>query len=261
MSGNERRPLSWLDARSILERLGPDATRDVVLVGGQALNFWQSQLDDFAPELREGPPLTSSDIDFCGGKDAVCLFAVRLQGKALFPSIDEPTPNTGLVLFVDAQGEERTIDFIDQPYGLTAKEVRSWAIPARPVDDAGNPSQLSLHVMHPVHCMISRVKNTMELPGYRNAHALRQLKVSVVCARAFMLSLLNAGEGGAEAVMALAERIYKFCHDDSAGRRVTAEFGADPFEAVPGGDERLPEQFRQLRLPQMLDWLAKRRAR
>lgn len=162
MSGSSARALSWLDVQSILEKLGPDVTREVVLVGGQALNFWQSQLADNAPELRAGPPLTSADIDFCGGKDAVRLFAERLDGQALFASMDEATPSTGLVLFVDSKGERHKIDFIDQPYGLTTAEVRAWAIPARLVDDSGGPSPLSLLVMHPVHCVFSRVKNTME---------------------------------------------------------------------------------------------------
>lgn len=89
---------------------------------------------------------------------------------------------------------------------------------------------------------------------------MRQMRVSVVCARAFMTELLNSGAGGAEAVMALAERIYKFCHYDQAGRAVKARHGVDPFAAIPAGDERLPEKFRQIRFPQLEEWLAKRRA-
>ena len=39
----------------------------VVLVGGQALNYWVDRYRDRAPELEAEWPFTSEDVDFYGG--------------------------------------------------------------------------------------------------------------------------------------------------------------------------------------------------
>lgn len=260
-SGSPGSELAWGDLRPILEKLRDQLSdKSVILVGGQALNFWQSRYAS-TPELRGTPPLTSKDIDFCGDRNAVSIFAARLGGRALFPSFGDATPSTGMVFFADSAGTERKIDFIDQPHGLTVKEVANTAIRAELEEDDGTPSGLSIWVMHPIRCMISRVCNTMDLPGYSTPHALLQLRLSVVCSRAFLQELLGSGKDGASAVTDLAERIFHFCHDEDTGRRVKKEFGIDPFEAIPIEDLRLPEKFRTLRFPQMQQWLEARRSR
>jgi hypothetical protein len=119
LSSRERKPsadrrarLSYADIKPVLARLG-DLTEDIVLVGGQAVGFWADVYSgrDSAPASLV--PLASKDIDFCGDVRAVRICAERLAGRSRLPSMDDHTPNTGVVTFVDTHGIERTIDFID----------------------------------------------------------------------------------------------------------------------------------------------------
>lgn len=252
--------LGYIDIKPILARLGDLATSKLVLVGGQAVNFWvdyylrRGRLAD----LGDRAPLTSKDIDFCADRKDVARCAVLLNGEYRVATIDDHTPSVGLVSFVDDQGIKRVIDFIDSPYGLTAAEVRRTAQQIVLLDDQDQPTGESFLVMHPVWCMKSRVSNTMGLPGYATPHALRQLRASVACAREFLTDLLTAGKS--RAVLKLNERIFSFCHWTDAGRTVQLVHGIDPFNAVLV-DPRLPEVFLKQRYPQMVGWLNARRER
>jgi len=227
-----------------------------VLVGGQAVAFWA---DYYAPRdeaLSHLAPMASKDIDFCGDLRAARACATRLAGRALAPTIDDVTPSTAAVVFVDDNGAERTIDFIDQPYGLDGREVYRLALPIRLLDDAGRPTEQAFRVMHPVLVLESRVHNCMSLPGYQTPHAIDQLCASVPCAREFVRDVI--GTGRTREALVLFERIFRFCLRDLDGRAVHAKLGVDPFDAVQP-DERLPERFRSHLFPQMRRLLAARR--
>ena len=257
-STERRRALSYADVKPVLERLG-DLTEEIVLVGGQAVSFWADFYAAQVPALARLVPLTTTDIDFVGDRRAVSVCAERLDGTAKLPDFDDHTPNTGMVKFIDAAGDEQNIDFVDQPHGLTEREVHRTAVPVRILDDRGRPTSVTFRVMQPVLVMESRVHNTMGLPGYGSAHSLRQLRVSVTCAREYLRGLLDAGE--VRAVLKLSERIFTFCLRDRHGREVDAKHGVDPFDAVVADDDRLPPRFRETRYPQMQRDLAARRAK
>jgi len=228
-----------------------------VLVGGQAVGFWA---DYYAPRdetLSRLVPLASKDIDFCGDLRAVRTSASRLGGRAVAPTMDDVTPSAGIVAFVDERGAERTIDFIDQPYGLDAREVHRTALPIRLSEGAEDSAPTRFWVMSPVLVMESRVHNSMSLPGYQTPHALDQLRASVPCAREFIRDVI--GTGRIREALVLIERVFRFCMRDCDGRSVQAKLGVDPFGAVLP-DERLPPRFRSHRFPQMCRLLAARRA-
>ena len=81
-------------------------------MGGQAVNFWASYYERRVPELARDAPYTSKDIDFCGDRRAVRLCAERLGGVARLPGLDDATPNSGTVVYLDAAGIERTLDVV-----------------------------------------------------------------------------------------------------------------------------------------------------
>jgi len=107
--------------------------------------------------------------------------------------------------------------------------------------------------------MESRVLNTMGLPGYASPSALKQLRVSVACAREFIRYLIESDH--VRAALKLNERVFSFALSNRHGRLVDARHGVDPFDAVVADDERLPARFRETRFPQMQRELAARRAR
>ncbi|HET8536594.1 MAG TPA: hypothetical protein VFL73_05385 [Solirubrobacteraceae bacterium] len=257
-------PLRFEEVQRTLRLLQP-AVRDhrIVLVGGQAVSFWQRYLQrgSLDPELRK--PLTSKDIDFEGSARAVRRAADLLSGVPRFPDADHvSSPNTGIVIFSDADGVTREIDFIEQPLGLSARDVRDTAVAIDVKADDGSP--IRLLVMHPERCMESRVYNAQVL-GKTGPLAMRQLRVSVICAREWSRYILDdetvAAEERVRAVLRLNERIFRKCRDDRRFRTLYLDGRGDPMQAILADDTRLPQRFRERRYPDMLAIVADRRRR
>jgi hypothetical protein len=252
--------LSYLDIRPILAKVG-DLDRNLVLVGGQAVNFWASYYGRRLPEMATGAPFTSKDIDFCGDQHTVQTCAERLQGKARLATFDDATPNSGTIVFVDAAGITRTLDVVSAPFGLNAEEVHSTALPVQILDDAGVITGVTFYVMHPVLSMESRVHNVVGLSAsYDTEQGRKQLQASILCAREFLRDVLTGAMDAEEpvrSVLKLNERIFRFALRDRDAKELYRLRGTDPSDAITD-DERLPEAFRTKRLPQMRAELAAR---
>jgi hypothetical protein len=243
--------LSYLDVRPILVKVA-DLERDLVLVGGQAVNFWAFFYERRVPELAVGSPFTSKDIDFCGDQRAVRICAERLQGRARLATFDDATPNSGTVVFVDGAGVTRTLDVVSAPFGLSADEVHATALPVQILDDSGTTTGVTFFVMHPVLSMESRVHNVVGLAAMYDTEQGRK--------REFLRDVLDGFMEAADpvhAVLKLNERVFRFSHRDRDARELHRKGGTDPADAILD-DERLPEPFRTKRLPQMRAELAAR---
>jgi hypothetical protein len=252
--------LGYNDIRPTLAKIA-DLGRDLVLVGGQAVNFWAAAYEDREPTLAREAPFTSKDIDFCGDQRSVRLCAERLGGTPCVASFDDATPNSGTVMFADSLGIERTLDVVSAPFGLDGTEVHATALPVEILDSAGAPTGISFYVMHPVLCMESRVHNVVGLPAdYDTERGRRQLRASILCARQYMLDLLGGRidvEDPVRAVLKLNERIFRFATRDHHAKELYQRKGVDPADAIID-DARLPAAFREKRLPQMREHLAER---
>jgi hypothetical protein len=140
--------------------------------------------------------------------------------------------------------------------GVSVEEIRTMAIPIELRDvHTGAPLGNVFHVMHPVHCLQSRVYDILVL-GENTEHARRQLRASVICARQFILTLADTGH--VRDALKLNERIFQFVMNNLHGRRIHSVAGVDPFDAV-ATSHALPEAFRVTRYPQMCSALANKR--
>jgi len=223
------------------------------------LAFWLRYLASIYAEVADVEPVTSKDIDFEGTSQTVALAAALVAGEPKLPGMDDHTPNTGLVLFTDADGVDREIDFIDEPLGLRGRDVRDTAVlvelPAQGVTPAAR-----VWIMHPERCMESRVVNAIIL-GKTQPLAMRQLKASISCARLWSRFILDSEELPLEervrTVLRINERIFRRCKEKPF-RDILLDHAVDPFEALLVEDERLPAAFRDRRYPQMRTLLAER---
>lgn len=249
------KPLGIAETIEVIARIGAVA-ENVVLIGGQALNFWAKQYLQRAPELHAEGPFASKDIDFCGTQEEAGLCARALGGRAAYQSTDALSRCVGIVYYVDADDEERQLDFLSKPFGLETENVFDMSFPA--TITARNGKQATIRVMHPFHCFMSRVANVGGLEQYRTEHGVRQLRASIVCMRAFLQLELDGGEG--KTVNKLHERAFRFCVESDYAQRVFELYEIEPFDVVLRGDERLPAMFNTKRYPQMQEHLAKRRA-
>lgn len=247
---------SFEDTERVLSRLAEDV-ESVVLVDGQALNFWVEQFKARAPELREPNPFTSNDVDFLGDVNAANRFASRLNGKAHVADAFDPTPNAAVVVFADHKGENRCIDFLKHVFGLDRQRIIETSIPISLIDADGKPSNTSFRILNPVLCMESRVHNSIGLPLYYGTpHGLNQMRASIVCAREYLRELLQRGD--IRSVLRANEQIFRFVMRNHNGRRAYEATGIDPFGAVVH-EPPLPDRFINVRYPQMKQSLAARR--
>ncbi len=85
----------------------------------------------------------------------------------------------------------------------------------------------------------------------RLEQVVRDRRVVLVGGQAVASQLLldERGEDAVRDVLKLNERIFRFAQEDRCSR-LAAERGIEAFDAVLD-DERLPEKFRTVRLPQM----------
>jgi hypothetical protein len=252
--------LGYQDIRPVLAKVA-DLGRELVLVGGQAVNFWAHVYAHRVPTVARDAPFTSKDIDFCGDQRSVQICAERLHGLARVATFDDATPNSGTVVFADADGTSRTIDVVSAPFGLDGAEVHDTALAVEIIDEAGSPTGIRFYVMHPVLSMESRVHNVVGLPdAYDTEQGRKQLRVSIHCAREYMLDVLNGridAQEPSRTVLKLNERIFRFCIRDYHARELYRGKGMDPAEALLD-DARLPAAFCEKRVPQMRRQLAAR---
>lgn len=187
-------------------------------------------------------PFTSKDVDFLGDKEAVKECARRLKlGRAIFdPPFSRDVPiNTGIVTYVDDDGVERTIDFLASIMGPDAAEVRDTA-PAVGIEGE------AIRVMHPVLCILARGPLILRL-GRTDEHTLMQLRAIILCAREFLADLLAAGH--VRQVYKWNERLFWYATKKD-GIEIYKRFNIDVSKAILL-DDRLSEEFRSRRYPQM----------
>jgi hypothetical protein len=248
-SEDELPPLKIDETERIIARL-EQVVRDrrVVLVGGQAVAIWASKLESrIADALVDA--VASRDIDLLGNSSDLRQSAELLDARVRVAKWEDRTPLTGVAIFLDSEGRERRLDVLASVYGMNTEDIRQTAIEAELVIDEDR--QVNVWIMHPERCMESRVYNSV-LANKQTDLAWRQLRASILCARAFSQLLLDErGEVAVRDVLKLNERIFRFAQEDRCSK-LASERGIEAFDAVLD-DERLPEKFRTVRLPQMQD--------
>ncbi|MBK8259459.1 MAG: hypothetical protein IPK82_43235 [Polyangiaceae bacterium] len=238
-------PFTHADAVGLLRRLGPND--ELILVGGQALNFWAERYVAHLEALKELGPFTSKDLDFCGTRKDAENVARRLGGRFVAPSFDDATPCTGKVVVFFAN-EEREIDFVNIPHGIDPIKFLASVILVE--IEPG----LRLRVMHPAHCMMSRIANLLDFRR-DDPSALRQLRVSVHCARMYTDELAASNS---RAALHQNETTFRYCLTQRA-LTIVDRTGVDPFDAISTAPA-LPARFHFRRYPQMRALLDQKRS-
>ena len=158
-----------------------------------------------------------------------------------------------------ATGSKRRIDFLLSPFGLDGQDVRATAVE---LDVGAEAPSATVWAMHPERVMESRIATVQSL-GIDDPHAMAQLRMSIAVAREWSRFLLRdesiAERDRVRAVLRLNERIFRKCVSEHRFRQLFSERRIDPFDDVLVDDDRLPEQFRDRRYPQMVAALADRR--
>lgn len=251
------RRLSIRDVRAVLRKV-PDPSA-IVLVGGQALNFWAEALD-IAGENSQEPygPALSGDIDFLGPPAAALSFGEATGGRVKIPGFDDAnSPNTGLVT-LDLDGEEHLIDFLGALKGFSHSEmqqVRRSAIPVGLIAEDQPP----LLVMHPMHCLQSQLENVYGQDLNRRAEPgggryIGRIRLAVEACRRITDRYL--AEGDPRSALKVAEKVHALSLSP-AGLRARLEDDVRIDDGISSSPV-MPKDFREKRRPQFRRILERR---
>ena len=219
------------------------------IVGGQALNLWAERYSCVA-ELADYGPYTSKDLDYFGQRQAAEKLANALNGTLLIPHGDDHTPQTAIVKATIGE-QEVEIDFLWHVKGVDTASLEKQAVEIRMIVRAGSKSgELRLPIMHPLHCMQSRLANVVAL--HRDTDlAHRQLEASPIVLREYLAEMLAIDAH--RHVISVLQSLHDYLLTDPIGRKAHKVMKNDPADifAYFQGDVRLDERWREKSLAAM----------
>jgi hypothetical protein len=227
------------------------------VIGGQALNLW-AEYYSAADELAQYRPYTSKDIDYFGYRDAAQKLADALGGHVLEPTMDDQTPQTAIVE-AEVQGQLLRIDFLGNVLGVRPKALQANVVeiivPYTKDDVAGH---LAIPVMHPLHCLQSRIANLVVLRR-PDATARRQAEAAPVVLRQYLAQALRDGDHR-EATRTL-QGLFDFLARDTTGRKAHRVVDRDPLEVMKAfvDDPRIDARYREKILQPAIERIRKQR--
>lgn len=244
------RRLSFRDVLAVVEKV-PDLN-GIVLVGGQALNFWAESLDIASADVsgRYGAAL-SDDIDFLGSARAALAFGEATGGKVAVVGMENTHgPNTALVT-LDIDSEMHLVDFLSDMKGFSPEEleqVRRWAVPLSLQRGTPRP----MHVMHPAHCLEAQLENVYGRALNRRAQLggeryVGRLNLAIEACRRIALRHLSGGDP--RSALRVVEKVHELSLMPSA-MRARQEDGVHVERAIPD-PAAMPKEFVGKRLPQL----------
>ena len=230
---------------------------DAFIVGGQALNLWAERYSHVA-QLEAYGPYTSKDIDYFGRRKAAEKLAKALGGHVAIPDGDNHTPQTAIV-HANIGGNPIEIDFLWHVMGVDDAKLQKQAVQIQmEVRLPDGNAKLHIPIMHPFHCMQSRLANVVQL-GRKTDLARNQLEASPIVLREFLLEQLR--DGHIKHVTGVLQALYDYLSGDIVGRKAHKHMLNDPALILDAfqDDNRLDERWREKSLRSVRRSLHRRR--
>lgn len=240
------RPLSVRDVGELLQR--SPRTRDVVLVGGQALNIWAIWFG-----LAAQATAVSRDIDFLGSRADAVAAGLDWRAEVNTASLDDHTPNAATVV-VTIDNERHGIVFLSSLAGVDSAELRRWAgiVRSGPYD---------FRVMHPLHVLQSQLENVYGVLRRRHEqdgdYYAGRVALAIDVTAAAIAAMLDGG--ATRDALKAAERVATIAR----GRPALEAWSRDEIDvltAIPA-HHGWSKRFLALRRPQIEADVLKRRDR
>ncbi|MEC3909432.1 hypothetical protein U5A82_02770 [Sphingobium sp. CR2-8] len=203
-------------------------------------------------------PYTSKDLDYFGQREAAEKLAHALNGTLLIPHSDDHTPQTAIVQATIGE-QDVEIDFLWHVKGVNTASLEKQAVEVRMHVRAGSRTgQMLIPIMHPLHCMQSRLANVVTL--HRDTDlARRQLEASPIVLREYLFEALAAG--GHRHVTSVLQGLADYLLSDPVGRKAHKVMKNDPAAVFAHfqDDDRLDERWREKSLGAVRQKIAERR--
>ena len=219
---------SVADADALLELIYSKPSGRIVVVAGQAVNFWADRYLRDEPALADFQPFASRDLDLLGG----IANAYRLAAEA-HAELEQPLKRKSgaspVVASVNvATGNViRSVQFLRHVRGVTNAEITDNAIPF-------TRGEVTVYFSDPITTFKAKLHNLVELPQEGRSDA-RHVKILRFCIPLFLnAELLSADTTDAAAKQSLhaIQRILKLSQSPIA-RRIQPDLQFDWKELIP----------------------------
>jgi hypothetical protein len=158
----------------------------VVLVGGQAVNFWAVHYSTETLDWKQHMPYSSQDIDVLGSKREADEIAKALNGRITRNDNLEDSV-TSAVVAIERNGKTILIDVLGNVFGLDAQEVQNTAIELESIGG----SAIS-RVMHPFIALKGKLACLKGLPqGGRQDE--KHVHLCILAIKEYIKDLVHSG--------------------------------------------------------------------
>lgn len=183
--------------------------------------------------------------------------ATRIGGEATFPDPDNTTFQTAIVRGVIG-GVEVEIDFLSHVLGVRHGLENGVVDISIPCPRDGVEGAIDIRLMHPLHCLQSRVTNIIKLDR-RDDTARRQAEAAPIVLREFISEAL--ADGDQRAAFDIFAALFAWLRSEPEGRVAHRHLATDPLDIMRHflEDERLDARYREFQLAGMIRKLEKKR--
>jgi hypothetical protein len=215
-------PFTFDDFVFVGKQVAKDPSR-LILVGGQAIETWGVVLD-VPPPTGDHQPLTE-DTDWLGGKrDAqwLCALLGAANTELQLAGDEHGGVSSALAFLRRPDGRVVLMDFLRCIAGVSNSDLQKLAVSIKVRD-------ITLNVLHPLHCLDSRLANLALIPSKRTGNGKLQAVWAIDIARAYLTRVV--ADGPKRQAIRAAHRIAESA-EYKHGRYCFLNFELDPLAAV-----------------------------
>jgi len=244
---------SIADADALLELIYSKPTGRIVVVAGQAVNFWADRYLSKESRLAEYRPFTSRDVDLLGS-----IANAQRLAEEVHADLEEPrkrksgaSPVVANVK-VSTGGVIRSIQFLRHVRGVTNSEITENAIPFR-------RGKITLYFSDPITMFKAKLHNLVEL-SQEGRNDARHVEILRLCIPVFLRAQLRSADktdAAAKQSLRAVQRVLKLSKSQIV-RRIPSEVRFDWKQLIPIARlKRIQNQrIKNFRENQLKRWLA-----
>jgi len=219
------------------------SSENTVLVGGQAVMLWAAYFG-----IHPSQASLTADVDYLGKTSEAKRLSARLKlpHRIALPGMDDATPNTA-VLSIRLPGypDPVIVDYLSGVAGIETGAVEKAAVT---IDHRG----VRVRVMHPIHCLKSKLSNLHLLQSKRSPEGIEQARLATRIAAAFLEMAIDQWDD-VRAILEAIESVAAIAQSKAAVYCLR-HFGVDCGHALPEkkiAAPRLPARFLDQRWPRL----------
>jgi len=242
------------DADALLELVYSKSTGRIIIVGGQAVNFWADRYAADEPALLAFRPFTSRDLDLLAGIANAYRLASATKSELERPRRGAASP---VLANVEVKTGEvvRSVQFLKSVRGVTNREIEDNAVQF----DIG---EVKISVADPITMLKAKLHNLVEL-DQRGRNDRNHVEVLRFCVHLFFERQLAAAEetdAAARECLRNMQRVLELSRSAIAKRIDRFDWKAlIPIHRLKQTRDNRLENFRQKQLVRWLQSLGDQR--